>query len=101
MSSLNIALSELSDTHVLVYTFSSTITSSFLLFHLSFIHGEYDHVSYMSAKSSCPICKLKDSLGHLCVVLTIQGSIPSSDEYHDPIIILSKITCVYLPLSGS
>ena len=31
MSSLNIALSVFSDTHVLVFTFSSAITSSFLL----------------------------------------------------------------------
>ena len=71
MSSLNIALSELFDTHVLVYTFSSAITLSFLLILLSVILGEYDHVSYMTYKSSCSI--LYDALGHLFVVLTIQG----------------------------
>ena len=79
MFSLNIALSELFDTHVSFYTFNSATTSSFLLLHLSFIHGEYDHVSYITDKSSCSICKLKASLGHLSIVLTIQGFIPSSD----------------------
>ena len=59
ISSLNIALSELSDTHVSVYTFSSDITSSFLLLHLSVIPGESDHVSYMTDKFSCIICKVK------------------------------------------
>ena len=87
MSSFNIALFELSDTHVSGYTFISTITQSFLL-HFSFIHGEYDHVSYMTDKSSCTICKSKAALGHLCVMLTVQGSIPSSDYYPDSIIIL-------------
>ena len=90
MSSLNIALFELSDTHVSVYTFNSTITSSFLLLHLSFIHGESDHASYMTDNSSCYIYKLKDSLGHLYFMLTVQGSIPSSDYYPDSIIILSE-----------
>ena len=101
MSSLNIALPKIYDTHVLVYTFSSDITSSFLLLHLSFIHGESDHVSYMTDMSSYSICKLKVTLGHLYVMLTIQGSIPSSDYYPDSIIILSDITCVYLPVSSS
>ena len=55
----------------------------FLLLHLSFIHGEFDHVSYMTDKFSCPICKLKSTLGHLCVMLIVQGFIPSSDYYHD------------------
>ena len=90
MSSLNIALYELSDTHVLVYTFISAITLSFLLPHLSFIHGEYDHVSYMTYNYNYPICKLKYSLGHLCVVLIVQGSIPSFDYKPDSIIILSE-----------
>ena len=79
MSLLNIALFELSDTHVSVYTFSSTITLSFLLIHVSFIHGESNYVSYMTDKSNCPMCKLKFSLGHLYVVLTVQGSIHSFD----------------------
>ena len=35
----------------------------FLLLHLSFIHGESDHVSYMTDKSSCPICKVKSCIG--------------------------------------
>ena len=90
MPSLNIALSELFDTHVSMYTFSPAITSSFLLLYLSFLHGESDHVSYMTDKSSCLICKLKVALGHLCVVLTVQGFIPSSNYYPDSIIILSK-----------
>ena len=44
----------------------------------------------MTDKSSSPICKLKASLGHLCVVLTVQGYIPSSDYYPDSSIILSE-----------
>ena len=90
MSSLNIVLFEISNTHVSVYTFSSAITSSFLLLHLSFILGEYDHVSYMTYNSSYPIHKLKATLGHLCVVLNVQGSIPSFDYYPYSIIILSE-----------
>ena len=90
MSSLNIELSELSDTHVSVYTFSLSTTLIFLLLRLSFIHGVSDHFSYMKDNSSCSICKLKDALGHLCVMLTVQGSIPSSDYYPDSIIILSE-----------
>ena len=79
MSSLNIALSVLSDTHVLVFTFSLAITSSFLLLHLSVIPGEFDHVSYMIDRSSCSIYKLTAALGHLCVVLIVQGLYPMSD----------------------
>ena len=79
MSSLNITLSEISNTHVLVYIFSLAITSSFLLLNFSFIHGESDHVPHMKNKYSCPICKLKYSLRYLCVVLTVQGFIPSFD----------------------
>ena len=63
MTSLNIALFVLFNTHVLVFTFSSAITSSFLLLHLSIIPGESDHVSYMTDKSSCIICKVKSCLG--------------------------------------
>ena len=63
MSSLNIALYEFFDTHVSVYTFSSTITLGFLLLLLSVIPGESDHVSYMIDKSSCIICKVKSCLG--------------------------------------
>ena len=59
MSSLNIAFSVLFDTHVSVFNFSSSINSSFLLLHLSVIPGESDHVSYMTDKSSCSICKVK------------------------------------------
>ena len=83
MSSLNIALFELSNTHVSLYTFSSVITLSFLLLHLSFIHVESAHVSYMLDKYSCAIYKLKSTLGHLYVVLIVQGSVPLSD-YPDP-----------------
>ena len=89
MSSLNIALfclpiSMFQCTSVFSYHFES------LLFLLSFIYGESDHVSYMTDKSSCSICKLKNALGHHYVVLTIQGFIPSSDYYPDSIIILSE-----------
>ena len=59
MSSLNIALSVFSDTHVSVFTFSSAITSSFLLLLLSVLPGESDHVFYMADKFICSICKVK------------------------------------------
>ena len=84
MSSLNIALPKIYDTHVLVYTFSSDITSSFLLLHLSFIHVESDHVSYMTDKSSCPIyytlprvisvsCSLFKDSSHYLIYTLIQS----------------------------
>ena len=79
MSSLNIALFELSNTHVSVYAFSSSITLSFLLLLLFVIPGESDHVSYMTYKSSCSIYQLYTALGHLCVVLSVQGLFPMSD----------------------
>ena len=84
MSSLNIALFVFFDTHVSVFTFSSAITSSLLLL-LSVLPGESDHVFYMTDKSSCSIYLLYAALGHLCVVITIQGSTPlydSPDPYH-------------------
>ena len=59
ISSLNKALSIFFDTHASVLTFSSAITSSFLLLLLSVLPGESDHVSYMTDKSSCFICKVK------------------------------------------
>ena len=58
MSSLNKALSIFFDTHALVFTFSSAISFIFLLL-LSVLPGEYDHVSYMTDKFSCSICKVK------------------------------------------
>ena len=45
--------------------------------------------------------KLKSALGHLYVVLTVQGFNPVSDLYPDPIIVVSIITCVSLPLPNS
>ena len=63
MSSLNIAPFVFSDNHVSVFTFSSAITSSFLLVLLSFLPGESDHVSYMTDMSSCSIYKVKSFLG--------------------------------------
>ena len=101
MSSLNIAPSVFSDTHVLVFTFSSAITLSLLLLLLSVLPGESDHVSYMTDKSSCSIYKLKASLGHLCVVLIVQGLHPMFDLYPDPIIVISVIYCVSLLLPSS
>ena len=79
MSSLNKALSELPNTHVSFFYFQLIYYFEFLLFHLSFIHGEYDHVSYMTDKSSCPIYLLYAALGHLCVVLNVQGFFPKYD----------------------
>ena len=101
MSSLNIAPSVFFDTHVSVFTFGSAITSSFLLLLLSVLPGESDHVSYMTDKSSCTIYKVKICLGHLCIMLNVQGLNPVSDLYPDSIIVLSVITCVSLPLPSS
>ena len=98
---LNIALSVFFDTHVSVFTFSSAITSSLLLLLLSVIPGAYDHVSYMTDKYSCSIYELKASLGHLYVMLTIQGLNPMFDLYPDPIIVISIIYCVSLVLPSS
>ena len=52
----------------------------------------------MTDKSSCPIYKLKYSLGHLFVMLTVQGLNPVSNIYPDSIIIVFATTCVSLPL---
>ena len=101
MSSLSIALFVFSDTHVSVFTFISAITLSFLLLLLSVLHRGSDLVSHMKISLVVLSAKLKAALGHLCVVLTVQGFIPASDFYLDPVIVLSDITCVYLPLSNS
>ena len=68
MSSLNIALSIFSNTHVSVFTFSLAITSSLLLLLLLVLSGESDNVSYMKDNSSCSIYKVKSFLGsiYLC-----------------------------------
>ena len=76
MSSLNIAL------FVFWYPcFSvhlcSAITLSFLLLLLSVIPGESVHVFYMTDRSSCSIYTLYAALGHICVVLTVQGIFPN------------------------
>ena len=63
MSSLNKALFELPDAYVLIFHFNLSYYFKFLLLHLSFIHGEYDHVSYMIDKSSYIIYKFKSFLG--------------------------------------
>ena len=91
MSSLNIALSIFFNTHVSVFTFHSAISSIFLLLLLSVIPGESDHVSYMTDKSSCSIYSLYADLGHLCVVLTVQGLYSMSDLSPDPIIVIFVI----------
>ena len=62
MSSLNIALSVFSNTHVSVFTFSLAITLCLLLLLLLFLPGEYDHVSYMTDNSSCIIYTVKSCL---------------------------------------
>ena len=77
------------------------MTSSLLLLLLSVIPGESNHVSYMADKFSCSIYELKATLGHLCVVLTIQGLNPMFDLYPDPIIVISVIYCVSLLLPSS
>ena len=93
MSSLNIEL--------LVFRYPcfsvhlcSAITLSFRLLLLSIIPGESDHVSYMTDRSGCSIYLLYTALGHLCVVLTVQGLNPISDLYPDLIIVVSVTTCV-------
>ena len=45
--------------------------------------------------------KLKSALGHLCVVLNVQGVNPVYDLYPNPIIVVSINTCVSLPLPNS
>ena len=45
----------------------------------------------MTDKSSCSIYPLYAALGHLCVVLTVQGLYPMSDLSPDPIIVMSVI----------
>ena len=101
MSSLNIALFVFFDTHVSVITFHSTITLSFLLFLLFVIPGESNHVFYMTNKFRCSIYKLQAALGHLCVMLIVQGLNPMFDLYLDPIIVISVISCVSLHLPSS
>ena len=101
MSSLNKALFAFFNTHVSEFTFSSAITLSFLLLLLSFLPGESDHVSYMTDKFSCSIYKLKAALGHLCVMLIVQGLHPMFDLYPDSIIVISVIYCVSLLLPSS
>ena len=88
MSSLNIALSKLFYTHVSVYTFSSSITSIFYSSTYPLYLGNLINFSYMKDTSSCSIFKLKAALGHLYVVLTIQGFIPVFAYYPYSIIIL-------------
>ena len=77
MSSLNIALFVFRYPCFSVHL-CSAIALSFLLL-LSVIPGESDHVSYMTDRSGCSIYPLYDALGHLCVVLTIQGFFLMSD----------------------
>ena len=101
MYSLNIALSDFFDTHVLVFTFSSAITLSLLLLLLSVIPRESDHVSYMTDKSSCSIYELNVALSHLYVVLTVQGLNSMFDLSPDPIIVISVIYYVSLLLPSS
>ena len=88
MSSLNIALFAFRYPCFSVYL-CSAITLGFLLLLLFVIPGESDHVSYMTDKSSCSI--LYAALGHLCVVLTVQGFLPMSDLSPDPITIISVV----------
>src|SRR5713226_9151986 len=90
MSSLNIALFVFRYPCFSVHL-CSAITLSFLLLLLSVIPGESDHVSYMTDKSSCSIYPLYAALGHLCVVLTVQGIFPMSTLYPDSITVISVI----------
>ena len=68
----------------------------FLLLLLSFIPGESIHVFYMRDKSSCPIYLLYAALGHLCVMLTVQGLYLVSDLSPDPILLY--LLSIYLCL---
>ena len=99
MSSLNIALFVFQYPCFSVHLCSAT-TLSFLLL-LSIIPGESDHVSYMIDKSSCPIYLLYAALGHLCVMLIVQGLYLMFDLYPDPIIVISVLYCVSLLLPSS
>ena len=90
MSSLNIALFVFRYPCFSVHL-CSTITLSFLLLLLSIIPGESVHVSYMTDKSSCSIYSLYATLGHLCVVLTVQRLYLLFDLSPDPITIISVI----------
>ena len=68
-----------------------------LLLHFSFIHGESVHVSYMTDKSSFSIYPLYAALGHLCVVLPVQGLYSMFDLSPDPIIVRSVIHLLVSP----
>ena len=90
MSSLNITLSELFDTHVSVYTFSFSYQ-----FEFSYSSTCPLYLGNLIMSPTCQIslvvlsANLKSALGHLCVMLTIQRFIPVSAYYPDSIIILS------------
>ena len=96
MSSLNIALFAFRYPCFSVYL-CSAITLGFLLL-LSVIPGESDHVSYMTDKSSCSIYPLYAALGHLYIVLTVQGLYLMSDLSLDPLIVISVIHLLMSPL---
>ena len=59
--------------------------------------GESDHLSYMTDKSSCSIYPLYVALGHLCVVLIVQGLYLVSDISPDPITVISVIHFLVSP----
>ena len=113
MSSLNIALfclpiSMFQCTSVFSYHFES------LLFLLSFIYGESDHVSYMTDKSSCPIyytlpwvisvsCSLFKDSSHYLIYNLIQSPLyllsfslclPSFAQFLVTLVIRWRIYCL-------
>ena len=113
MSSLNIALfclpiSMFQCTSVFSYHFES------LLFLLSFIYGESDHVSYMTDKSSCPIyytlpwvisvsCSLFKDSSHYLIYSLIQSPLyllsfslclPSFSQFLVTLVICWRIYCL-------
>ena len=73
------------------YTLVFSYHFEFLTPPLVHYPGESDHVSYMTDKSSCSIYPLYAALGHICVVLIVQGLYPMSDLSPDPIIVISVI----------
>ena len=101
MSSLNIKPSEIFDTHVAVYTFSSAITSSLYSSTCSLYLGNLIMSPTWQISLVVLSIKLKAALGHLYVMLTVQGINSMSDLYPDPIIVVSIITYVSLHLPSS
>ena len=79
------------------YTLLFSYHFEFLTPPLVHYPGESDHVSYMTDNSSCSIYPLYAALGHLYVVLTVQGLYLMSDLSPDPITVISVIHLLVSP----